>query len=187
MTALAALTSEQVDALSKEASFKDALHSWIVGTGTAINWNSWQSGFALLRARYERIDAAAQPGSLAFSTWCQRLWYELSEGVYGPDWKDLLKIGRVRPVLPQSGRPQDAQDARARGATALGGLRPTAQAATRPTPTSLPSRPRGLLPPQGAEALGGVYTRLGPEGVAPSLRGSRPPELSVAVPVSASA
>ena len=98
------LTSEQVGVLNTEATFRDALYRWIVENGTAIRWNLWQSGFALLRTRYEGRDAAATSGSLAFSTWCQGLWFELSEEVYGPDWRKLLKVGRVIPPLPQSGR-----------------------------------------------------------------------------------
>ena len=152
------LTSEQVDVLSEEATFKDALYRWIAEYGTAIRWNLWQSGFALLRSRYEGRDAAATPGSLAFSTWCQSLWLELSEEVHGPDWRKLFKVGRVIPPLPQSGRLQGEQLARASGATALGGLKPTAKTAPRPTPTSAQSRPGGLLP-QGSDALGGAYTR----------------------------
>ena len=163
------LTSEQVDVFSAEATFRDALYRWIVETGTAIRWNSWPSGFALLRTRYEGRDAAATPGSLAFSTWCQSLWLELSEEVHGPDWRKLFKVGRVIPPLPQSGRLQGEQLARASGATALGGLKPTAKTAPRPTPTSAQSRPGGLLP-QGSDALGGAYTRQGPEGAAQTLR-----------------
>ena len=176
------LTSEQVDVLSAEATFRGALYRWIVETGTAIRWNSWQSGFALLRTRYEGRDVTATSGSLAFSTWCQSLWLELSEEVYGPDWRKLLKVGRVIPPLPQCGRLQGKQLARASGATAMGGLRPTAKAAPRPTPTSVQNRPGGLLP-QGLDALGRVYTRHGPEGAAQTLRRPLPDGFSVSVPV----
>jgi hypothetical protein len=178
------LTTEQVDALSTEPSFRDALNRWISEVGTPITWNFWQKGFAMIRARYEGRDAEASPGSAAFSTWCWSLWYELSEGVYGLEWRKLLRMGRVTPALPQSGRLRVAQLAGALGATTQRGLRPTAKAAVRPTPTSLQSK-FGRLLPQGADAMGGLDTRLRPEGVASAFRGPPPAGFSVSVPTTA--
>ena len=53
------LTSEQVDVLSAEPSFRDALNRWFSEVGTAIPWSFWQRGFAMIRGRYEGRDVEA--------------------------------------------------------------------------------------------------------------------------------
>ena len=79
------LSSEQLDELCVEKRMKEALLKWLTEYGSAIAWNPWQKGFAAIRVRYERIDPDAVAPAGAIATWCQKVWYELSEAVYGPD------------------------------------------------------------------------------------------------------
>ena len=64
----------------------------------AVTWNTWQKGLAALRARYmDKDPKAAGPGDVAYSTWSQRLWCELSEGV-GPGMAEAAESGQEHPV-----------------------------------------------------------------------------------------
>ena len=113
------LTSEQVDVLSGETSFRGALAKWIVEYGAAVPWNVWQRGFAVLRPKYVGGAEAMPPLSMPSATWCQSLWCELSEGAYGSEWRKTLRGGRGPFSLPQSGRPRGVQLGTASGPTTL--------------------------------------------------------------------
>ena len=67
----AALTPEQLDELCGEELLTVALGKWLADG--AVTWNTWQKGLA------------AGPGDVAYSTWSQRLWCEMSEEVLGPE------------------------------------------------------------------------------------------------------
>ena len=56
-------------------------------------------------AHMEKDPEAVGPGVVAYSTWSQRLWCELSEEVVGPEWRKQLKVGKKTPRLPQSCAP----------------------------------------------------------------------------------
>ncbi len=101
---------KQLDELCAEDAFKEALGRWLAGG--AVIWNTWQKGFAGIRARYLETDPeAAGPVDIAFATWSQSVWCEVSESVLGPAWRDLLKVGKKVPRLPQSGAPEFEADA----------------------------------------------------------------------------
>ena len=112
---------EQLDELCAEDTFKEALGRWLLDG--AVIWHTWQKGFATIRLRYLETDPeAAGPVEMQFATWSLGVWYEVSESVLGPAWRDLLKVGKKVPRLPQSGAPESDQGTGALGAT------------TRPTP-----------------------------------------------------
>ena len=131
----AALTLEQLDELCGEELLTDALGKWLADG--AVTWNTWQKGLAALRARYmEKDSEAAGPGDVAYSTWSQRLWCELSEEVLGPEWRKQLKVGKKTPRLPQSGAPHLEPSVSALAAKTQRTLPPTSKAGGAPVPTS---------------------------------------------------
>ena len=94
----------------------------------------------------EKDPEAAGPGDVAYSTWSQRLWCELSEEVLGPEWRKQLKMGKKTPRLPQSGAPHLEPSTSALVAKTERTLPPTSKAGGAPVPTSsLESGIRGLL------------------------------------------
>ena len=139
------LTSEQVDVLSEEASFRDALTRWITEYGAAVPWNVWQRGFAALRPRYVGRAEALPPLSMPYVTWCQSLWCELSEGVYGSEWRRTLRGGRSPFLLPQSDRPRGVQLSAVSGPTTLARLGTSVAVEGRPAAGSLQGPLWGLL------------------------------------------
>ena len=124
---------EQLDELCAEDTFKEALGRWLAGG--AVIWNTWQKGFTAIRARYLETDPeAAGPVDIAFATWSQSVWCEVSESVLGPAWRDLLKVGKKVPRLPQSGAPHLGQGIGALGATTRQTLPPTSKTGGAPAP-----------------------------------------------------
>ena len=135
MAAGAAISPEQLDELCNENLFNDALGRWLADG--AVTWNTWQKGFAAIRARYlEKDPEAAGPVEVACSTWCQRVWCELSEEAHGPEWRRQLKVGRTTPRLPQSGTPHFGLGSSALVATTRGMPPPTSKAGGAPAPKS---------------------------------------------------
>ena len=74
----AVLSPEQLDVLCEQDEFRGALGLWLADG--AISWNRWQAGLAAIRLRYVASDPeATQPEGVAYSTWSQKLWSDLSE------------------------------------------------------------------------------------------------------------
>ena len=88
MASRAPLTPEQLDELCGAATLREALVEWLLSEGEAA-WNDWQRGFAAIRTRYRGVDLEAEaPAQVAYSTWSRHLWNELSEEVFGRDWRE---------------------------------------------------------------------------------------------------
>ena len=99
----AVLSSEQLDVLCAKEKFRDALGLWLAEG--AVTWNPWQAGLAAIRERYFVSDPeASPPEGVAYSTWSQKLWSDLSEEVLGPEWRKMLKQGRATPRVPRVAR-----------------------------------------------------------------------------------
>ena len=139
------LSSEQLDVLCVKEKFRDALGLWLAEG--AVTWNPWQAGLAAIRERYLVSDPeASPPEGVAYSTWSQKLWSDLSEEVLGPEWRKMLKQGRVTPRLPQSGAPRSDPGTVGSGLAAERMLPPTSKAGGTPVPSSSwRSGIRGLL------------------------------------------
>ena len=87
---------EQLDELCAEDTFKEALGRWLAGG--AVIWNTWQKGFAAIRARYLESDPEATgPVGVAYPTWSQSVWCELSEGV-GSGMEGFAEGGQEGPT-----------------------------------------------------------------------------------------
>ena len=123
---------------------------------------------------------------VAFATWSQSVWCELSEEVLGPAWRDLLKVGKKVPRLPQSGAPDLGQGTGALGATTRSMLPPTSKVGGAPAPSSSwRSGIRGLLE-RGSRALRDSDAASAP-GEIRGYRGPPPAEFSMATPRAATA
>ena len=100
----------------------------------------WSRHLAAIRLRYLETDPeAAGPVEMPFATWSQSVWCEVSESVLGPAWRDLLKVGKKVPRLPQSGAPELGQGTGALGATTRPMLPPTSKAGGAPAPQRIKS------------------------------------------------
>ena len=154
----------------------------------AVTWNPWQAGLAAIRERYLVSDPeASPPEGVAYSTWSQKLWSDLSEEVLGPEWRKMLKQGRVTPRLPQSGAPRSDPGTVGSGLAAVRMLPPTSKAGGTPVPSSSwKSGIWGLLE-KGTKALSDMEARKEAREEARSapgklLRGPPPPESSIFTP-----
>ena len=88
------LSSEQLDVLCAKEKFRDARGLWLAEG--VVTWNPWQIGLAAIRARCLVSDPeASPPEGVAYSTWSQKLWSDLSEEVLGTEWRKMLKQGRI--------------------------------------------------------------------------------------------
>ena len=86
--AFVGLTTQQLDAFCEDQeTLKAALENWTVRSGPHA-WNVWQKGFHQFVRRYRGRDpAAALPVAVAPATWAFQLWTEVSESMYGPEWR----------------------------------------------------------------------------------------------------
>ena len=151
MALRAPLTPEQLDELCRAATLREALVEWLLSEGETA-WNDWQRGFAAIRTRYRGVDPEAEaPEQIAYSTWSRHLWNELSEEVFGPDWRER----RAANVAPS---PSATPNFGPRGGVtglATGGAPAPAAAADGPPAAGVAGRSRlwGLLPTTGPKAL----------------------------------
>jgi hypothetical protein len=159
---------------------REALMKWLTEHGSAIDSHHWQKGFAAIRVRCERIGPAAAAPAGAIATWCQKVWYELSEAVCGPDWRTLLRVGQRIPQAPQSGLFLAAQPVGNSGATTVATLPPTAKTLGLPKPSSWQGKIGGLLA-RGAEALRNMESGS-LLGDALPLRGPPPAGFAISIP-----
>ncbi len=110
------------------------------------------------------------------------IWCELSEEVLGPAWRDLLKVGKKVPRLPQSGAPHLGQGIGALGAITRVTLPPTSKAGGAPAPPNSWRRGiRGLLE-RGSIALRDSDAASAPGEIQKGYRGPPPAEFSMATP-----
>ena len=172
---------EQLDELCAEDTCKEALGRLLAGG--AVIWNTWQKSFAAVRLRYPETDSeAAGPVDMAFATWSQSVWCEVSESVLGPSSRDLLKVGKKVPRLPQSGAPELDQGTGALGATTRPMLPPTSKVGGAPAaPGSWRQGLRGLLE-RGSRALRDSDAASAPGEIQNGYRGPPPAEFSIATP-----
>ena len=84
------LTAEQLDAYCASSyTLEGALEAWTSQYGPH-QWNVWQKNFFVFVRRYEGRDPqAACPEELSSSRWAVQVWKEVSEAVYGPEWRTL--------------------------------------------------------------------------------------------------
>ena len=91
MTAIVGLSAEQLEVLRNEnESFRVALESWVTDSGPHA-WNVWQKGFHQLAREFSDDAEAAPPGDMPSATWSRQMWGEVTEAVYGSDWKKILQ------------------------------------------------------------------------------------------------
>ena len=88
--AFVGLTTQQLDAFCEDhVTLRAALENWSARSGPHA-WNMWQKGFQQFVRRYRGQDpAAALPVAVAPATWALQQWTEVSEAIYGPDWRTM--------------------------------------------------------------------------------------------------